>query len=102
MTKEELLEKLDELSKKFDKDKEVILRQYAKENCNIEIGDIVTDHTHTIKVESMEYYYDFGKNIPLMVFYGPDYKKDGTISKRQTNIPVYQSNVEFVNGKKYN
>lgn len=101
MTKEEFNKRLNKLSEQFDKDKESLYMQYAKENCNIEIGDIVTDHTHTIKVESMASYYDFSKNEPLMVFYGPDHKKDGTISKRQTNTPVYQSNVEFVNGKKY-
>ena len=102
MTKEELSKRLEELADQYDKDKENIFIQYAKENCDVKIGDIITDHSHTIKVERMRIYYDFGTKIPMMVFEEPDYKKDGTINKRQTNIPVYQSNIKFVNGKEYN
>lgn len=103
MTKEELKKKLDELSKKFDKDKQALLKQCAEENCDIKIGDIVTDHFQTIKVEKMTYYYDYMRQMPEMIFYGTNYKKDGTIAKRQqpTQVPVYQTNVTFVNGKKY-
>ena len=103
MTKEEFNKRLNKLSEQFDKDKESLYMQYAKENCNIEIGDIVTDHFQTIKVEKMTYYYDCMRQMPVMIFYGTNYKKDGTISKRQqpTQVPVYQTNVTFVNGKKY-
>jgi len=103
MTKEELEKKLTEAAEKFEKEKEEILKQYAEENCNIKIGDIVTDHFQTIKVEKMAYYYDCMLQMPKMIFYGANYKKDGTISKRQKpyQVPVYQTNVKFVNGKEY-
>jgi hypothetical protein len=103
MTKEEVKKKLDELSKKFDKEKQALLKQCAEENCNIKIGDIVTDHFQTIKVEKMTYYYDYVRQMPIMVFHGANYKKDGTIAKRQkpTQVAVYQTNVKFVNGKEY-
>ena len=99
MTKEELENKLAELSRKYEQDKYDTLKSYAEANCDIKVGDIITDHIHTIKVEKIGFHY--GYNDPMMVFEGPDYKKDGTISKRQTNTPVYQSNIKFINGKEY-
>ena len=101
MTKEELEKQLIKLAKRFDKDKENLYKQYAEEHCHIKVGDIVTDHMHTIKVEKMTSYYDCLSKEPMMIFRGPDYKKDGTISKKQTNTPVYQLNIKFVNGKEY-
>lgn len=103
MTKEELKKKLTKAAEKFEEEKQAILKQCAEENCDIKIGDIVTDHFQTIKVEKMTYYYDYVRQMPEMIFYGANCKKDGTISKRQkpTQAPVYQTNVKFVNGKKY-
>ena len=103
MTKKELWKKLTEAAEKYEKEKQAILKQCAEENCDIKIGDIVTDHFQTIKVEKMACYYDCMRQMPEMVFYGANYKKDGTISKRQqpTQVPVYQTNVKFVNGKEY-
>lgn len=103
MTKDELQKKLRELSEKYEKEKEILLKQCAEENCDIKIGDIVTDNFQTIKVEKMTHHYDYGRQMPIMIFYGANYKKDGTISKRQqpTQVPVYQTNVTLVNGKKY-
>ena len=99
MTKEELKEKIDELSRQFDKEKNKIYKQYLEEEYGIKIGDIVTDHIHTIKVESIDYFYDCFLDGPTAKLNGPDYKKDGTISKRQTNTPVYLQNVKVINGK---
>lgn len=103
MTKEELQKKLTKAAEKFEEERQAILKQCAEENCDIKIGDIVTDHFQTIKVEKMSYYYDCMRQMPEMIFYGDNYKKDGTISKRQqpTQVPVCQTNVTFVNGKKY-
>lgn len=99
MTKEELKKKIDELSRQFEKEKNKIYEQYLDEKYGIKIGDIVTDHAHTIKVESIDYFYDCFLDGPTAKLKGPDYKKDGTISKRQTNTPVYLQNVKVINGK---
>lgn len=99
MTKEELKKKIDELSRQFEKEKNKIYEQYLDEKYGIKIGDIVTDHAHTIKVESIDYFYDCFLGGPTAKLKGPDYKKDGTISKRQTNTPVYLQNVKVINGK---
>ena len=56
-------------------------------------------HKGTIKVESIDYFYDCFLGGPTAKLKGPDYKKDGTISKRQTNTPVYLQNVKVINGK---
>ena len=88
MTKEELEKKLTEAAEKFEEEKQAILKQCAEENCDIKIGDIVTDHFQTIKVEKMTYYYDYVRQMPIMIFHGANYKKDGTISKRQKPYQV--------------
>ena len=99
MSKEELKNKLKALADKYENDKINIYQQYASENNDISIGDIVTDNYHTIKVEKMDFHYNGGE--PMMVYHGPDYKKDGTPSKRQTNTPVYQCNIKMVNNITY-
>lgn len=88
--KDEYLEKQRNLQKRF-----------ALENCNIQIGDVLTDHYHTIKAETYDISFDCD-GTPYMVFYGPELKKDGTPCKRQSGAPVHQINIKFVNGKEYN
>lgn len=65
-------------SRQFEKEKNRIYKQYLDEKYGIKIGDIVTDHAHTIKVESIDYFYDSFSYGPTAKFKGPDYKKDGT------------------------
>ena len=56
MSKEELKNKLKALADKYENDKINIYQQYASENNDISIGDIVTDNFHTIKVEKMDFH----------------------------------------------
>ena len=79
---------------KDDDDPTKLSGKEEAEKYGIKIGDIVTDHYHTIKVESIDYFYDCFLGGPTAKLKGPDYKKDGTISKRQTNMPVYLQNIK--------
>ena len=82
-------------------DKQMKLRkQYAIEHNPVKVGDIVTDHYHTIRVEKMSLY---GHPIPFMRYQGTELTKQGVPKKRQPVIgnPAFQSNVESINGKPY-
>lgn len=74
--------------------------KYALENNPVKIGDIVTDHFHTIKVEKISVY-KYGYNLPECVYSGTQYTAKGEPCKRQRDIPVYQRNIKKINGKEY-
>ena len=82
-------------------DKQTELRkQYAIEHNHVKVGDIVTDHYHTIRVEKMSIY---GHPIPFMRYQGTELTKQGVAKKRQPvpDNPAFQSNVESINGEPY-
>lgn len=100
MTKKELQEKCMALQRECN-DKQMKLRkQYAIEHNPVKVGDIVTDHYHTIQVEKMgiDVY-----SVPCMVYHGTELTKQGIPKKRQPvpDNPAFQSNVESINGEPY-
>jgi hypothetical protein len=100
MTAKELQEKCMALQRECN-DKQMELRkQYAIEHNPVKVGDIITDHYHTIRVEKMSVY---GSPIPIILYRGTVLTKQGVPKKRQPvfNNPVFQSNVKSVNGKPY-
>ena len=100
MTSEELQEKCMALQQECN-DKQMALRkQYAIEHNPVKLGDIVTDHYHTIRVEKMCIY---GYLVPFMRYHGTELTKQGEPKKRQPvpDNPVYQNHVKSINGKPY-
>ena len=100
MTAKELQEKCMALQRECN-DKQMELRkQYAIEHNPVKVGDIVTDHYHTIRVERMSLY---GSPIPYMRYSGTELTKQGVPKKRQPvpDIPAYQIYVESINGEPY-
>lgn len=100
MTPEELTKQCLELQKECN-DKQMALRiQFAQEHNPVKVGDIVTDHYHTIRVENMSVY---GHPIPYMRYTGIAMTKKGVPAKRQPcpREPVFQSNIEAINGQPY-
>lgn len=97
----ELKEKRRELYEKYEKENQELDKQYALENNPVKIGDIVTDHYHTIKVESMMQ--TTSCEVPQMKYYGTELKKDGKPKKVQprTKEPVFQRNIKKINGEPY-
>ena len=82
-------------------DKQFELRkQYAIEHNPVKVGDIVTDHYHTIRVERMSLY---GSPIPYMRYSGTELTKQGVPKKRQPvpDNPAFQVYVESINGEPY-
>lgn len=68
-----------------------IQHQYAIENNPINIGDIITDHIGSIKVETIRVCHN--TKYPTCIYNGFVVTKNGSISKRQTKRDVYQINI---------
>lgn len=78
----------------------LVRRQYALDHNPVKIGDIITDHYHTIKVEMMSVY---GFPIPYMKYQGTIMTKKFVPAKRQPLYPepVFQDNIVAINGMPY-
>ena len=100
MNLEELHKMCIELQRDCDERKSELKRLYAKEHNPVKVGDIVTDHYHTIRVESMGVY---GYSVPMMKYHGTELTKQGIPKKRQPvpDNPVFQYNIRSINGKSY-
>ena len=101
MTFKEVQEKCNELQKECTNKQVELRKRYDIEHNPIKVGDIVTDHFHTIKVEKMGFHL---YPTPCMTYTGTELTKQGEPKKRQPMppTPVYQNNVEIINGEPYN
>jgi hypothetical protein len=95
MTDIEYKLKLNDIEKRFEEDKRILARDYAYSNNPNKIGDIVTDHIGSIKIERIKYTLGWVsmKELPFCVYEGIELKKDGTSTKKQNHRDVYQNNL---------
>lgn len=100
MTFNELMKQCQALQAECNEKQSALRRQYAAEHNPVKVGDIVTDHYHTIKVERMSVY---GHPQPYIKYSGPVMTKQGVLAKRQprTEEPVFQCNLKLINNKPY-
>lgn len=100
MTAKELLEKTIALQRECNEKQSELRKQYAIERNPVKVGDVVTDHYHTIRVERM---YVVGQHKPNMKYHGTELTKQGKPKKRQPvpDNPVFQDNVVSINGVPY-
>ena len=94
------MEKTIALQRECNEKQSVLRKQYAIERNPVKLGDIVTDHYHTIRVEKMNMY---GDPVPCMVYHGTELTKQGVPKKRQPipDNPVFQDHVISINGVPY-
>ncbi len=90
MNKEQLDKELKALEKDYEEARKAVIRKFIIENNPYEIGDIIRDHYHTIKIESWKYHI----NSKCAVYYGVELKKNLEPTKRQDDTRMWQSNVE--------
>lgn len=92
MTKEELKEHLSQLETRHRQDITTLYKEYELSNNVYKIGDIISDHSTTIKIEKIKVSILFGES--QCVYEGTQLKKDGTPSKKQNNTTIFQSNIK--------
>lgn len=84
---------LGELKKKHRRDTRDLAEKFARANSAVRIGDIVTDHMGSIRVETTRV---FGgvSTLPQMVYCGVRVTKKGSDFKSGEQRNVYQANMK--------
>ena len=84
--------KYDEIDNEADMKKNELDKEYAYSHNTIKVGDFITDHIGTIKVEKISYA-KFNPT-PECVYIGPIYTKSGHRSKCGGIRYVFQRNIK--------
>ncbi len=86
---------LNEIIKKLQHDCYTAIKQVIRKYCDAnnphKIGDIITDHWSTIKIDEMKYYLD--ESQPQMVYFGFVLKKDLSPRLDKIRESIYQTNI---------
>lgn len=100
MTKQEYREALHEINVKAENERRMLARTFAAEHSPVKVGDYISDHHDTIRVESWEFEkgtYEYP--LHCLVYIGMTCKKDGTPRKNPKRCSIYQCNLLRVNGE---
>lgn len=89
--------KLQAIKDEAKKKEQDLYVEYALSNNNFKVGDIVTDHIGSIKIEKIKVHVNgfIGNYKPECKYIGIELKKDLTPTKIKKERVVYQSNVKF-------
>lgn len=93
MTKEDLETELHMLEIQYLNDKKKLYRKFAHANNPYKIGDVISDHTTTIRITEEPKVYTGLYGVPQCVYSGIQLNKDGQPSKKQKETKIYQSNI---------
>jgi hypothetical protein len=93
MTEQEYTERKKQLEKQLQLDLAKLRREYAEIHNPYKVGDVITDHYHSIRIESMVAMGGYYDQYPYMLYRGVELKKDGTPTKRQVNTEMHQINI---------
>ena len=89
----EYKDKVKTLEDKLEWDKTELMKQFVRENNPYKVGDIVTDHIGSVKIEKLGYSWGFNSN-PCATYFGIEINKDGTPNKKGKTRTAFQSNLE--------
>jgi len=92
MNKEEFINKIKQIDLNAEQLKIAVIKKYCIANNKVNIGDVVSDSSDTIKVEKIGFYLTTGE--PCCIYTGQKLKKDGTPTKKAELVRVYQSNMK--------
>jgi len=92
MIHEQYLQMLKDLENDFNKERRKLAVRYAQANNPYKIGDIISDHSDTIKIENIGFDWGYNNN-PSCVYTGVILKKDLTPNKLNKKTSIYQINI---------
>jgi hypothetical protein len=81
------------LEEKLEWDKTELMKQFVRENNPYKVGDIITDHIGSLKIEKMGYAWGFSGSMPCATYFGLEINKDGTPNKKGKQRTAHQSNI---------
>jgi len=91
MRKEQYNEEMKQLEIIHDNNKRELYKKFAFANNPYKIGDMITDHVATIKIEKIQVHKTY--DMPQCVYIGTKYNKDGKVSKKQDHNTIFQNNI---------
>lgn len=87
------LEKLSMMRIRHREEMRELQREYAMAQSPFKVGDLVTDHIGTVKVDYIDFdVADMGRRVRC-VYVGPCYTKQGKPFKSGERRPVFQQNI---------
>lgn len=89
MTREELVKKCNKITINADREVRRLKNEFSINDCKYGIGDIIEDHYHIIKVESIKAYH-----FPEVVYLGTQLTQKLVPAKRQSETKMYSVNVK--------
>lgn len=93
MNKEDYDNRMQEIEKQFQTEKIKLYKDYAFSNNPYKVGDIITDHYQTIRINKMQPTVGFNK-YPAYIYIGSRLKKDLTPFKSGETGRIYQGNIK--------
>lgn len=90
MTKEEFKAKIKAIQDNAESARRMAAVEYARLNNPVVVGDVVSDHSDTIRVENMQPYW-MASEVPCMRYTGTILLKSGKPNKLGKKATVYQS-----------
>ncbi len=101
MTTEEYLKAKKAIEEECASRKKMLAGEFARSNNPVKIGDIITDHYKTIRVEKFSWTIDLSQT-PCMCYRGTRLNKKGEPAKREADDNlVFQNNIIKINGNPY-
>lgn len=92
MTGEEYKKQKESAYKRYQNELNTIHKQYANENNPHKVGDIVTDHVGSIRIEKIAY--NIYSDVCTCHYIGIELKKDLTPTKNGNKRTVWQENLK--------
>lgn len=91
MTPQEYEAKQKALLNEYEANRRKLAFDYAVFNNQYNVGDIITDHYHSIRITGWQLY---SVSEAQLLYKGIELKKDGTPTKAQKDTTIFQSNVK--------
>ncbi len=93
-SKEDYKHKTLMLAEKHKEEVFQLKKKYAMANSSVQVGDMVTDHMGSVKVERIKIHTGYHvDDLPSCVYYGPCYTKSGRPFKSGERRGAYQANL---------
>ncbi len=93
MTQEEFKNEEKALSIQYEESRKELFKKFALANNPYKIGDIITDHTGTIRIERIQTHKGYS-DYPSCLYHGTQLnKKDLSVAKRQNHTSIFQQNI---------
>lgn len=92
MKDEEFFKLKNALKREHDLKLKDLYKNYAEQNSEYKVGDIISDHWHTLKIDKIGVTLNFS-HLPQCVYFGRRYTKKGVPTKREERATIYQSNI---------